>query len=80
MSNLYAHPVITSSPDLILALQERHGLRAIVQGSRVQLLNIPPRWRYRTAPGGIEQRGHALVVVSPCADHQRREDLPGRPQ
>ena len=79
MSDIYAHPTITSSPDLIQALQEHLGLRAIVQGSRVQLVNTPPRWRYRTAPGGIEQRGHALVVVSPCAE-QRREDLPGRPQ
>lgn len=28
----------------------------------------------------IEPRGRTLVVVSPCTDHQRREDLPGRPQ
>lgn len=79
MNNLYAHPTITSSPDLIQALQEHLGLRAIVQGSRVQLVDIPPRWRHRTAPRGIEQRGHAIVVLSP-QDHQRRDDLPGRPQ
>jgi hypothetical protein len=79
MNNLYAHPTITSSPDLIQALQERLGLLAIVQGSRVQLVDIPHRWRHRTAPRGIEQRGHAIVVLSP-QDHQRRDDLPGRPQ
>ena len=79
MSNIYAHPTMTSSPDLVQALQERLGLRAIVQGSRVQLVNTPPRWRYRTAPRGTEQRARSLFVVSPCAE-QRREDLPGRPQ
>ena len=47
MSDIYAHPTITSSPDFVQALQERLGLLAIVQGSRVQLVDIPPRWRYR---------------------------------
>ena len=79
MSNLYVHPTITSSPDLIQALQARLGLRAIVQGHRVRLVSIPHCWRYRSAPRGIEQRGHALVVVSPCAE-QRRDDPQGRPQ
>lgn len=79
MSDIYAHPAITSSPELILALQERLGLRAIIQGHRVRLVSIPPSWRYRSAPRGIEQRGHALVVVSHCAD-QLRDGPQGRPQ
>lgn len=77
--NIYAHPVVTTTPAKFLAMQASTGLRAIVQGSRVQLVDIPPRWRHRTAPRGIEQRGHAIVVLSP-QDHQRRDDLPGRPQ
>ena len=80
MSTVYAHPTMTSSPDLIQALQDRLGLRAIIQGRRVKLVSIPPCWRSRPAHRGIEPRGHALVVVSPRTDHQRREDLPGRPQ
>lgn len=79
MSTVYAHPTMTSSPDLIQALQDRLGLRAIIQGRRVRLVSIPPCWRYRTAPRGIEQRGCALFVVGARAE-QRREDIPGRPQ
>ena len=79
MSDIYAHPTMTSSPDLIRALQERLGLRAIIQGHRVRLVSIPHGWRHPSAPRGIEQRGHALVVVSPCAE-QRRDDPQGRPQ
>lgn len=78
MSDIYAHPTITSSPDLIQALQDRFGLRAIVQGHRVRLIQIPPDWRGRTARRG-ERRGNALFVVGPDTD-ARRDEHPGRPQ
>ena len=76
MSDIYAHPTMTSSPDLIRALQERLGLRAIIQGHRVRLVPFPARWPGRR---GIEQRGCALFVVG-ARTEQRREDIPGRPQ
>ena len=61
-NNLYAHPSLTTSPELIWALQERLGLRAVVEGRRVRLLGNP-QWRGRPDPAGIEQRGGGLFVV-----------------
>ena len=56
MNNLYAHPCMTSSPELIRALQERLGLRAVVDGHRVRLVGTP-QWRGRPAPAcGAESR------------------------
>lgn len=61
MSNIYAHPTTTTSPGQIQALQERLGLRAIVQGHRVHLVGTPRP----SAPHGIEQRGRFLFAVGP---------------
>ena len=56
MNNLFAHPCMSSSPELIRALQERLGLRAVVDGHRVRLVGTP-QWRGRPAPAcGTESR------------------------
>ena len=41
MSNIYAHPAITTSPELIWALQDRLCMRAVVDGRRVRLVQKP---------------------------------------
>ena len=41
MSNIFAHPAITTSPELIWALQDRLGMIAIVEGRRVRLVGEP---------------------------------------
>lgn len=41
MNNIYAHPAICATPELIWALQERLGVRAIVEGRRVRLVGEP---------------------------------------
>lgn len=42
-SNIYAHPAICTTPELIWALQERLGMRAVVDGRRVRLEPNPRR-------------------------------------
>lgn len=60
MATLYAHPTITSSPDLIRALQTRFGLRAIVEGARVRLIQPGPRLAWSApAPSDIP-----LIIVA----------------
>lgn len=61
-TNLYVHPVWTTSPELIWALQERLGLRAVVDGRRVRLVG-EPRWSGRPAPCALEPRGGRLFVI-----------------
>lgn len=59
---LYAHPSITSSPELIALIEARHGLRAIIHGGSVRLM---PAAGPRTAPppAGIEIRRGGLFVI-----------------
>lgn len=40
-SNIYAHPAICATPELIWALQERLGMRAVVEGRCVRLVGEP---------------------------------------
>lgn len=47
MSNIYVHPTMTSSPGLIQVLQQRLGMFALIQGTRVRLVN-PTRPTDRT--------------------------------
>ena len=42
MSNIYAHPTMTSSTDHIWALQQRLGLRAVIEGHRVRMVGPAP--------------------------------------
>ena len=44
MTNLYAHPSLTTSPELIWALQDRLGLRAVVEGRHVSGLVVRLGW------------------------------------
>lgn len=60
--DIYAHPSITTSPEYIWAIQERLGLRAVVEGRRVRLVG-EPRWSGRPAPDVVEQRAGSLFVV-----------------
>ena len=60
--NIYAHPAITTSPEYIWAIQERLGLRAVVEGRRVRLVG-EPQWSGRPAPAAVEQRAGSLFVV-----------------
>jgi len=41
MSDIYAHPSMCTTPELIWALQERLGMIAIVEGRRVRLVGEP---------------------------------------
>lgn len=76
MNNLYAHPCMTSSPELIRALQERLGLRAVVDGQRVRLVGTP-QWRGRPAPAcGAESR-NGQAFANP--DLSRLHILSARP-
>lgn len=51
-SRVFAHPALCTTPDLIWALQERLGMRAVVEGRRVRLIGPPqPAGRPLTAPG-----------------------------
>lgn len=65
--NIYAHPAITTSPEYIWALQERLGLRAVVEGRRVRLVG-EPRWSGRPAPAAVEQRAGVLFVIGGRSD------------
>lgn len=49
MSNIYVHPTMTSSPGLIQVLQQRLGMFALIQGTRVRLVN-PSRPTDRPTP------------------------------
>ena len=42
-SNIYAHPAICTTPELIWAIQARLGMRAVVEGRRVRLEPKPRR-------------------------------------
>lgn len=46
---IYLHPTMTSSPGLIQALQERLGMRAVVEGHRVRMIG-PARLTGRPIP------------------------------
>lgn len=60
MNNIYAHPAMCSDAHTIAALQERLGMRAVVDGRRVRLDGDPrPTGRPLPAP----KRGHALSIV-----------------
>lgn len=61
-SCIYAHPAITTSPEYIWALQERLGLRAVVEGRRVRLVG-EPQWSGRPAPPVAVAQPLALVNV-----------------
>lgn len=51
MADIYIHPAITSSPGLVRALEERLGIRAVVEGKRVRLVGPPqPAGRPLAAP------------------------------
>lgn len=65
MLQIYAHPTITSRPEIILALETRRGLRAVVQGRHVRLIRTP-NWRSSPPPSGIEPRGGALFAIAPA--------------
>lgn len=41
MNNIYAHPAMCSDAHTIAALQERLGMRAVVDGRRVRLVGEP---------------------------------------
>ena len=41
-SNIFAHPAICTTPELIWALQDRLCMRAVVDGRRVRLVPKPP--------------------------------------
>ena len=61
MTNLYAHPSLTTSPELIWALQDRLGLRAVVEGRHVRLLGNP-QWQGRPAPPAVITAPLVLVT------------------
>ena len=60
MDNLFAHPSITSSPELIRDLQDRLGVLARADGHRVRLVAAPPA---RRAPTHIESRNGITVII-----------------
>lgn len=49
---IFAHPAICTSPELVWALQERLGLRAVVEGRRVRMISTtrPTRPTDRPTP------------------------------
>lgn len=51
MSNIYAHPSMCTTPELIWAIQDRLGMRAVIEGRRVRLVGEPkPAGRPLTQP------------------------------
>ncbi len=61
MGEILVHPAITTTPELIWALQERLGLRAVVDGRRVRLIGMP-RWCGRP-PVAAERRAGMLFLL-----------------
>lgn len=60
--NVFAHPALCSSADLIWALQERLGMRAVVEGARVRMIG-PARPSGRPLAVVERSAGRALRVV-----------------
>jgi len=56
VSNIYAHPEICTTPELIWALQERLGMRAVVEGRRVRLVGTPRPTGRPINPPNVERR------------------------
>jgi len=55
-AGIYAHPSITTSPEYIWALQERLGLRAVVEGRRVRLVGEPKPAGRPINPPNVERK------------------------